>query len=94
MNCVFRRWLITIDRQGKQYRPDVKQDMNGRTADRGNRPPAGQIAIAKAGTPSSKDIRRLDLDALLAGRRECIIVHDDSEYRLRITSNGKLILTK
>lgn len=26
--------------------------------------------------------------------REVVILHDGKEYRLRITSNGKLILTK
>jgi hemin uptake protein HemP len=30
---------------------------------------------------------------LLGGRPELIIVHDGREYRLRITQNGKLILT-
>lgn len=38
--------------------------------------------------------RRLQLAELLQGAREVIIVHDGFEYRLRITSNGKLILTK
>jgi len=31
---------------------------------------------------------------LLCGRRELIIEHSGEEYRLRITSKGKLILTK
>jgi hemin uptake protein HemP len=31
---------------------------------------------------------------LLRGRRELIILHNADEYRLRVTSNGKLILTK
>ena len=30
---------------------------------------------------------------LLAGKPELIIVHEGREYRLRITQNGKLILT-
>lgn len=33
-------------------------------------------------------------DALLAGQRELAIDHNGEEYRLRITSKGKLILTK
>lgn len=37
---------------------------------------------------------RIAISDLLAGCRECIIVHDGSDYRLRITANGKLILTK
>lgn len=32
--------------------------------------------------------------SLLAGRREVIIRHGDEDYRLRITGNDKLILTK
>jgi hemin uptake protein HemP len=31
---------------------------------------------------------------ILAGGREAILEHDGQDYRLRITSNGKLILTK
>ena len=30
----------------------------------------------------------------MSGQRELIIVHNDQEYRLRITSKDKLILTK
>jgi hemin uptake protein HemP len=31
---------------------------------------------------------------LLAGEGEAILEHDGQDYRLRITANGKLILTK
>ncbi|MGE3481147.1 MAG: hemin uptake protein HemP [Gammaproteobacteria bacterium] len=34
------------------------------------------------------------MDVLLDGRPELIIEHAGAEYRLRITSKGKLILTK
>jgi hemin uptake protein HemP len=37
---------------------------------------------------------RIAAEALFKGRRELIILHNADEYRLRITSNGKLILTK
>ena len=37
---------------------------------------------------------RVTLDSILRGRQEIIIQHRDEEYRLRITSNGKLLLTK
>lgn len=33
-------------------------------------------------------------DLLFRGRQEILIVHRDDTYRLRITRNGKLILTK
>lgn len=38
--------------------------------------------------------RRLKVSDLLAGEREAILEHDGQEYRLRITANGKLTLTK
>jgi hemin uptake protein HemP len=38
--------------------------------------------------------RRLKVRDLLAGEREAILEHDGQDYRLRITANGKLILTK
>ena len=36
---------------------------------------------------------RVTSTQLLGGKPELIIVHDGREYRLRITQNGKLILT-
>ena len=38
--------------------------------------------------------RRVPVAELLAGSREIILDHDGQHYRLRLTSNGKLILTK
>ena len=43
------------------------------------------------GLPS---LRRVNVSDLLAGDRELILVHRESEYRLRLTNNDKLILTK
>jgi len=37
---------------------------------------------------------RVHVSELLQGGREAILVHGGSDYRLRITANGKLILTK
>ena len=37
---------------------------------------------------------RVSTDELFNGTRELIIEHTGEEYRLRITSKGKLILTK
>ncbi len=42
----------------------------------------------------SGSVRRYAVADLLQGARELILVHGGSEYRLRITGNGKLILTK
>jgi len=38
--------------------------------------------------------RRLPLDAILGGQREVIIEHRGEDYRLRLTSKDKLLLTK
>ena len=36
---------------------------------------------------------RIESARLLGGARELVIVHAGREYRLRVTQNGKLILT-
>ena len=51
--------------------------------------PDAERSAAAGGRP-----RRLKVSDLLAGEREAILEHDGQEYRLRITANGKLILTK
>jgi hemin uptake protein HemP len=43
---------------------------------------------------ASAKLRRLKVSELLAGEREVILEHNGQEYRLRITANDKLILTK
>ncbi|MBS0469432.1 MAG: hemin uptake protein HemP [Proteobacteria bacterium] len=45
-------------------------------------------------TAAAPPLRRLELRDLLKGEREAIILHDGQEYRLRLTANHKLILTK
>ena len=37
---------------------------------------------------------RVDVVVLMAGRRDVVLVHGAEEYLLRITNQGKLILTK
>ena len=37
---------------------------------------------------------RIDSDRLMQGMRELLIAHAGEEYRLRLTRNDKLILTK
>jgi len=49
--------------------------------------------IEGEGTRSPHPVR-IELASLLGGRREAIIVHNGEDYRLRVTANGKLILTK
>lgn len=38
--------------------------------------------------------RRISSEQLFATGNEIVIAHNGADYRLRITSNGKLILTK
>ncbi len=40
------------------------------------------------------DVRCMDVRALLGEQRELRLEHEGQIYRLRITANGKLILTK
>jgi hemin uptake protein HemP len=49
---------------------------------------------AATGTPRGEAPIRIELAELLGNRREAIIVHNGADYRLRVTANGKLILTK
>ncbi|WP_245410927.1 hemin uptake protein HemP [Microvirga flavescens] len=39
-------------------------------------------------------LKEIDVATLVGGSREAILVHRGERYRLRITANGKLILTK
>lgn len=52
--------------------------------------------MSKASLPESTQVvppRRLVVEDLLQGQREVVLIHGAREYRLRITANGKLILT-
>ncbi|WP_210421768.1 hemin uptake protein HemP [Phreatobacter aquaticus] len=42
----------------------------------------------------SPDIPTVELTSLLGGGREAVILHNGERYRLRVTANDKLILTK
>ena len=44
-------------------------------------------------TPRSQDVKKVPSKLLLGEAGEIVIVHNGREYRLRITQNGKLILT-
>lgn len=43
-------------------------------------------------TPAEQP-KRVTSEALLGAKKELVIVHGGREYRLRLTQNGKLILT-
>jgi hemin uptake protein HemP len=60
-------------------------------------------SLAPSGPPSASGLSGqnpsgaqplLDARQLFGDRREIVIVHNGAHYRLRITANGKLILTK
>lgn len=51
-------------------------------------------APSDAGDSRIRQPVRVQLANLLEGGREAIIVHNGEDYRLRVTANGKLILTK
>jgi hemin uptake protein HemP len=51
-------------------------------------------SIGEPSGASAVPARRIDSTTLLSGQRELIIVHGFDQYRLRLTSKGKLILTK
>jgi len=58
-------------------------------AERTGGPRSGASEHRSQATPPG----RTTSDELLRGRGELIIVHAGREYRLRVTQNGKLILT-
>ena len=49
---------------------------------------------ASAGPPEGTGHPRLTSESLLRGARELLIEHQGELYRLRLTGNNKLILTK
>jgi hemin uptake protein HemP len=57
-------------------------------------PVAGVRNAAQTGDRPPAKPRRVRIEDLLGGGRELIIEHRNEEYRLRMTSNSKLILTK
>jgi hemin uptake protein HemP len=48
----------------------------------------------KRSVPASQSTPRIAIRDLLGSGREAVLLHDGEEYRLRLTSNRKLILTK
>ena len=54
----------------------------------------GEMDVRKPASSSPSLLPRVPVTELLGSGREAVLVHDGTEYRLRLTSNGKLILTK
>ena len=53
-----------------------------------------QVADASDASSMRSLIKRWNSAELFAGARELLIEHGSEEYRLRLTNQGKLILTK
>jgi hemin uptake protein HemP len=47
----------------------------------------------QAANPVVQEAKRVSSESLLGEHKELVIVHKGREYRLRLTQNGKLILT-
>jgi hemin uptake protein HemP len=43
--------------------------------------------------PAAPEVKKVSSESLMGAARELVIVHNGREYRLRLTQNGKLILT-
>jgi hemin uptake protein HemP len=59
----------------------------------GNERPPPAPPPEAAGNAPQRPVR-VQVAELLGGAREAILEHAGQDYRLRITANGKLILTK
>lgn len=55
---------------------------------------AGKPKVPREAGPDPRKKHRVRAEEIFAGASEIIIEHDGEEYRLRITKQGKLILTK
>ncbi|MGF1634469.1 MAG: hemin uptake protein HemP [Phycisphaerae bacterium] len=60
----------------------------------GLRDPLPALSSLPAGQSPTSGPPVLDVRQFLAGSHEARLLHDGQEYRLRITRQGKLILTK
>jgi hemin uptake protein HemP len=45
-------------------------------------------------SPPPQSVRQIDAESLLQGQPELRLVYRGTEYRLRVTRQGKLLLTK
>lgn len=73
--------------------PPIKP-FSGRVSQQGSRGPQSGTSEESCLDRAIEATIRYHVDELLKGGREAILIHRGQEYRLRITSTGKLILTK
>lgn len=55
--------------------------------------PSAHAATPRPPRQGTAPVRRVSSVELMAGASEVVITHSGREYRLRVTQNGKLILT-
>jgi hemin uptake protein HemP len=55
---------------------------------------SNRVSVGEAIPASFGRVRRIDSQTLLGSANEILIEHEGSDYRLRLTRQGKLILTK
>jgi len=53
----------------------------------------GMVTIKPQQSALQPEPKRVSSESLLGDQKEMVIVHNGREYRLRLTQNGKLILT-
>jgi hemin uptake protein HemP len=80
-----RRLLLDAHRNATEH---------GSSMTASNEPPEQDSEPAQGARPAPARPVRVLVSELLSGGREAILEHDGQDYRLRITANGKLILTK
>ena len=68
--------------------------MDAKPENQPRRPPGRYETLRNAVEVAPLRPLRIPTDRLMAGRREIVLQHGAEEYRLRVTSLGKLILTK
>lgn len=79
------------------FTPSARSAHSAQSADLLSRSPLSELAApatAAALPLPGEGLRRLASQSLFQGRQELLIDHGEAVYRLRITSQGKLILTK
>jgi hemin uptake protein HemP len=60
----------------------------------GDQQPAAAASLHSAAVAQSDGFRVVPVETILGANREAVLLHNGVRYRLRITSNDKLILTK
>lgn len=72
----------------------MKSDKESPTRQAGTPGQSASPHTAPPGRAAGAEPRRIESSELFAGQTELTIVHASEHYRLRITRNDKLILTK